>query len=131
MKEVKEIAKELMEGNVEKAAEINARTRYPDESIEFEVIEIVRQAMIVHLKNGDFEKVCLTIKLFSLPQELVDAALKQGVLSVYYDGNHKLLSAIKDKVPMSPELRAEIVNYCESWGMEGEAGAMKAMFIGT
>lgn len=130
MKRVKEIAYELSKGNIEKAAELRMSVKFDDSSLELEVVEIARQAIISYLKKGDTDKAIDTKKLFKIPKELADEALKQAILSSYCDGDLKRMIQIRDKMNMSTSLKKEIIEYCESWGRHEEAKAMKVVFLG-
>ncbi len=131
MKRIKEIAYELSRGNIEKAAEIRLSVEFDDKSLELEIVEIARQAIFSYFKQGDTEKALDTKKLFNVPAESADEALKQAVLSSYCEGDLKSMIKIRREVPMSKSLRQEIVGYCESWGDHyKEAEAMKKVFLG-
>ena len=130
MKKVKEIAYELAKGNIEKAAELRLSVQFDDKSLELEVVEIARQAIISYLKKGDTKKALDTKKFFKISEELADEALKQAVLSSYCDGNLKRMLQIRDKMDMSTSLKKEIIEYCESWGRHEEAKAMRLVFLG-
>ena len=126
---MQEIARELSKGNVEKAREIKVALMAGHDAYDIELIEIVRQAIISYIKKGEVDKACKARELFEVPQDLADEALKQAVLSSYYEGDLKRLIDIKNTVPMSEELRREIVDYCESWGRHEEAKAMRGVFL--
>ncbi|MEN9622122.1 MAG: hypothetical protein RLZZ67_556 [Candidatus Parcubacteria bacterium] len=130
MKKVKEIAYELSKGNIEKAAELRLGVKFDDASLELEVIEIARQAIISYLKKGDTERALETKKFFKIPTDLADEALKQAVLSSYCDGDLKRMLQIRDKMGMSTSLKKEVIEYCESWGRHEEAKAMRLVFLG-
>jgi len=130
MKEVKEIAYLLSKGSVEKAAELRMSVTFDDKELELEVVEIVRQALFSYFKKGEIKKAENTQRLFKIPTESIDDALKQAVLSNYRDGNFKSMIQIRNNIPMSRSLRAEIVEYCESWkSHQKEAEAMKKVFL--
>jgi len=129
MKKIKEIAYELLQGNVEKAAQLKLNSHFADPALEMEVVEIAKQAIISYLKKGDVEKAFKTKKFFSIPQEEVEGALKQAILSSYFDGDLKRVLDIRHKMPMSLEFRQEVIDYCDSWGRHHEAEVMKNLLL--
>lgn len=129
MSEIKEIAVELSKGNIERASEIKMNVRFEDEALELEAVEVVRQAMIGYLKQGEIEKAHKTWTLFALPEDVAEEVLKQAILSVYYAGNLKLVIDIRNKMPLSQSVREELVEYCESWGRHEEAKVMRTAFL--
>src|SRR5581483_7486697 len=111
MEKIKEIAVELSKGNVERAHDITFEVHMKDPDLEMEVIEIARQAIIRYVKEGDIDRALKAHKLFNIPNDSAKEALKQAVLSIYFDGNLQRLLEIKKKVPLSRSLREEIIRY--------------------
>jgi hypothetical protein len=130
MKKVQEISYHLSQGNVDEAAAIRLSAHFDDPSLELEIIEIAEQALIGYLKSGQVDKACKTSRLFAISEDVAQDAIKQAVLSIYCEGDLSMLLHIKNSVPMSREMREEIIAYCESWGRHAEAEAMRHVFLG-
>lgn len=130
MKHAKEIAVELARGNVTRASEIRkALLRAGDDSFDdLEIMEIARQAMIMHLKKGHIGEVHQIQRAFSLPQDLVDETVEQAVVSSFYEGDLNRVKKMKDDLPIGKALSTKIVDYCSSWGKKDQCLALEALF---
>ncbi len=129
MKRIKQIAYELSVGNIEEASKLQVNPGSQDGAVDIEVLEVARQSLIGYLKRGEFEKACSVKKLFDLPDDLAQEAVKHAVISSYYDGNLSRMLEISKRVPMTDGLFQEIIGYCESWGRNEEAKAMREVFV--
>lgn len=130
MKHIKEIAHELSEGNIDKAIKIKANISLNDTSLQSEVVEIARQAIISYLKKGVIGKAVEITHKFDLPEDVLNETFKQAILSIYYDRNFKNLVKIRKSMPLSLNLRKEIVEYCDSWkGHKKEVSEMREVFL--
>jgi hypothetical protein len=127
---IQEIAKELCEGNIERASQIRFAGGALDGSIDVEIIEVARQAIIYHVKCGELDKACEIKRCFELPDDLAEDAIMHAVLSVYYERDFKRLVEIKKGMPLSQGLLSQIIEYCDSWGEREEAKAMRTVFLG-
>jgi len=127
MKEFKDIAAKLKKGDIKKAAELRKKLTN-DKSIQAEIIEIARQAIILHLKHGKIERALEIKKFFPISQEKMNEAIKQAVVSCYCEGDLKRMLLIKDSFPMPKALKKEIIDYCISWGVEKEELVLQAAF---
>ncbi len=129
MTEIKQIARELSSGNIENARKINKEiARISDESLQLEVMEIAKQAMISHLKKGEVATVRKISEVFSMPRELVEDTIQQAVLSAFAEGDIARVRALKEELPISRDLGAKLVLYCASWGKSDKSAAMEMVF---
>lgn len=128
MKEIKDIAKALSSGDVEKAFEIrNSMTNLSKES-EFEINGIVRQAIISFLKKGDVKNVKKVERLFMVPKDSSDDTVKQAVLSSFRDGDMKTIASLKTDLPIESSMAKDLIAYCSTWGKAEYEDCMKSVF---
>lgn len=130
MQTIKELARELSKGNVKEASGIRMRVSAHDSELQGEVVEVARQAMFAHIKGGMVEVACEIRRAFDIPDELAHEATKQAVLSIYAEGNLRLMLDVERRAHLPRSLRQEIVDYCETWGRKEEAEAMRRVFLG-
>lgn len=128
MTRIQIIAQELSKGNLKEAAEAAHELRSIDREMDVETIEIVRQSMIRFFKAGEVDKALETQKLFDIPQDLAHQAIKHALISSYYDGDLKGMLKMVKKMDLPQDLLDEISEYCESWGRNEEASAMREVF---
>ena len=129
MKVIKQIAKTLAEGNIQKAYELrNELEPVHDRVKELELLEVAKQSMVNNLRGGSISKAKETGVLFRIPKEELDEAVKQAVLSSFRDGDIDRVKEIRDKFPLSREAGKELVEYCSSWGKPTYTECMRAVF---
>lgn len=128
MNDIKNIAEALKDGDIEKASRIKKNISSSDEATEYEVCEVVRQAIIVFLKKKEVYNAREAERLFSLPKELVDETIKQAILSIFRDGDIKTVAELKNDLPISPVMAREIIEYCASWGKDGYIEELSVVF---
>jgi hypothetical protein len=130
MKHAKEIAVELAKGNVARASEIRkGLLRAGDDSFDdLEIMEIARQAMIMHLKKGHINEVHQIQKAFSISQDLLDETVEQAVVSSFYEGDINRIKKMKSELPIGKALSAKIVDYCSSWGKKDQCLELEELF---
>ncbi len=125
---MKEIAAELKKGNFKKASELGAELVKSDASTRGEIMEIVRQAMIVNLKQGKVSVAKEINKYFLLPQDMLDETVQQAVVSSLYEGDIEHVRGLKRDLPIRRELGQKIVGYCSGWGRRNREVALKELF---
>lgn len=125
MKELKDISKALSSGDVDKAHSVWESISDADEALEYELHEIVRQAIISYLKKGHVYKARQAEALFGLPKDAVDEAIKQAVLSSFRDGDVKRVRELRDELPINKTLAGELVSFCASWGKQDYVACMQ------
>lgn len=127
MKEIKNIARLLENGDIEEAHRAWLQVDDRDGDLQYEVHEIVRQAIIAYLKKGMVYNARRAEILFALPKDAVDEAVKQAVLSSFRDGDVKRVKELRNDLPISKTLADELVNFCASWGKSDYAACMQAV----
>jgi len=128
MKDIKLIAKALSEGNVKEAAAIKSQMVSADQSIEDEINEVARQAVIQYLKTGSVYNAREAERLFKLPKDEVEDAVKQAVMSSLRDGDIETIVELKTDLPISKSMAQEILEYTSSWGKASYIESMQAVF---
>jgi hypothetical protein len=128
MKEVKQIAQALLKGDVKEASLLRKKLVIKDEVVEYEVVEVVRQAMIMYLKEGKIEKAQEIKKHFSIPESVLDETVKQAVLSSFRSGDTKRVIEMRDKLPITEVIGKQLVDYCSTWGKQDFTSSMKNIF---
>lgn len=116
MKEIKDISKALETGDVRYAYSVWEKVSGAGDDLEYEVHEVVRQAIIVYLKKGYVYKAREAESLFKLPKDAVDEAVKQAILSSFRDGDIKRVKELRHDLPINRTLASELIDFCSSWG---------------
>ncbi len=116
--EIKKIAQALVAGDVARARKIRDGISNLDEASDWEINEIVRQAIIGYLKKGEIYKARQAESLFKLPKESIDDTVKQAVLSSLREGDMETITELRNGLPIPTEMAQELVAYCATWGKD-------------
>ncbi len=125
---VKEIATELSKGNFKRASELRKELSRTDASLDPEILEVARQAMIVSFKKGRISAAKDIKKAFSIPDEVMDETVQQAVMSSLYEGDMLHVKMLKRDLPIRKELSERIVGYCATWGKKDRSSALARLF---
>ncbi len=101
-----------------------------DELTRGEIYEMVRESLILYLKNGFFKEAKELINSFTFPQSLLDDTLKQAILSLSSSGDLSRLSDLRDVFGVSHDVIEKVLEYYSSWN-KPETVTMMRNFFGT